>query len=895
MANKKKDDLRNLRNKSEDKYNPSDHPDDSGKLSPGPGRESFKLAAYWKEQVKAVDEANSRWIKKSNAIIKRFRDERSRSEEDYQRRMNVLWAYVKILKPALYGKCPIPNIERKFLDRDPTGRLSAVMLERSVRNEIKMNGLHGALNKAVLDYLLPGRGVIWPRYEPEFGEAVSLPAGDTAGTEDELIKIIGEDDNESSEKEQLESTGTQLIAEKVPIDYIDFKDFYIFPVKARTWAEVKGIGKKVFISKKEAKERFGDEIGSKLQPDTTPMNTNNDRRMHSDVAVFHDINERSICAFEIWNKPDRRVYWYSTGYDYLCDVVDDPYKLKDFFPIPEPISATLTNDSLIPVPDFSEWQDQAIQIDELTQRIAMLTKACKVAGAYDASAPALARILNEDLENQLIPVDAWAAFAEKGGIKGAMAFLPLDEIQAVIATLREVRAEAKQDLDEITGVNDVMRGTTDSRETLGGIRLKNNNTGTRLSDRQDEIARFARDTIAIVAEIIAKHFSDESIIDSSGILYDEELDPEFIIMEMQVKQEPDIGAGQGQQGQGTPQLSSPMQSQQSAPQSPLGPSMPSAQQPGTNIVPFPGAGGGAQGQLPQQGITGAPAPIPLRPQHSQIDPYEIIALKINKALDLLRKDITRFYRIEIETDSTIYGDRSQEKQDATEFITAMTAFMTQASQIGGQAPEALPLMGRFLQWGVRKFRTGRDLESAIDLFVVKMDKKAKDMIANPQPDKDQKKVDAEIQIKQMEYKAQSENDQRDMQRQQQQDQRKSQLEAQDDARKMEMQKREDDRAQQLSLMEMQFKKQEYAFKERELLMKEEIAKAEHSRKMQELGMKGRQEELKIQTDIQKSHIDHNLAIAQGNQAIQQSEREHQQKLEQMKQQSNNKSKQKKVS
>ena len=121
----------------------------------------------------------------------------------------------------------------------------------------------------------------------------------------------------------------------------------------------------------------------------------------------------------------------------------------------------------------------------------MLTKACKVAGTYDAQNTALKRLLDEDMENMLVPVDNWAVHAEKGGIQGGISFLPLKEIQAVIATLQEARQTCMQDLDLVTGINDVMRGTTDSRETLGGIRLKNNNTGTRLSERQQDVARLA--------------------------------------------------------------------------------------------------------------------------------------------------------------------------------------------------------------------------------------------------------------------------------------------------------------------------------------------------------------------------------------------------------------------
>ena len=42
------------------------------------------------------------------------------------------------------------------------------------------------------------------------------------------------------------------------------------------------------------------------------------------------------------------------------------------------------------------------------------------------------RLLDESVENELIPVDSWAAFAEKGGVAGVISLLPLKEIIGVI-------------------------------------------------------------------------------------------------------------------------------------------------------------------------------------------------------------------------------------------------------------------------------------------------------------------------------------------------------------------------------------------------------------------------------------------------------------------------------
>ena len=101
--------------------------------------------------------------------------------------------------------------------------------------------------------------------------------------------------------------------------------------------------------------------------------------------------------------------------------------------------------------------------------------------------------------------------------------------------------------------------------------------------------------------------------------------------------------------------------------------------------------------------------------------------------------------MDIEVDSTIFGDAAQEKADRTEFLTAVTTFMEKAFQIGQMVPEAAPLMGKFLQFGVRGFRVGRDLETSIEDFCDEMTTISKRMASQKasQPNPEQLKLQAE--------------------------------------------------------------------------------------------------------------------------------------------------------
>jgi hypothetical protein len=98
--------------------------------------------------------------------------------------------------------------------------------------------------------------------------------------------------------------------------------------------------------------------------------------------------------------------------------------------------------------------------------------------------------------------------------------------------------------------------------------------------------------------------------------------------------------------------------------------------------------------------------------------------------------------------------------------------MEAAAQIGAQNAMAIPLLGKMLQWGVRKFRTGRDLESSIDEFVDKITKMAEQNAGQSgghqsaeaaKGQADMAKAQAEIANAKIEMQAQEANDQREQQ------------------------------------------------------------------------------------------------------------------------------------
>jgi len=234
---------------------------------PDGGRESTRLAKFWYDQIEKTgkDRAYQQYIKRGHKIEARYRDERNKTDEDERRKYSSLWSNIEILKPAIYGRTPLPLAERRFGDKDPIARGAAQILERALRNEIEICGFDEAMSQAVNDYLLPGRGTVWVRYEPQISRGVSLGTEDGLDMEDtegELEPELDEeiDDGGDPAEDKLMETGDQIVRESTPVDYIHWEDFFIFPVGARTWAEVVAIGKRVYLSYEQMRDRFGKDI-----------------------------------------------------------------------------------------------------------------------------------------------------------------------------------------------------------------------------------------------------------------------------------------------------------------------------------------------------------------------------------------------------------------------------------------------------------------------------------------------------------------------------------------------------------------------------------------------------------------------------------------------------------
>jgi len=460
----------------------------------------------WYKTIMGYERSYKRWEARVDRIVKKYKDD-SRYDRNPNARFNILWSNVQTIQPAIFARLPRPDVSRRFRDNDPIGRVASMMLERALEFEIEHYGDYkSAMNNAVLDRLLGGRGVAWVRYEPHIvGEEAGMSGEDTP---DDGLQV-SEDSDEAETPEATEIENPERIEyECCPVDYVHWRDFG--HTIARTWEEVTAVWRRVYMSRPALVERFGEEMGYKIPLDTKPDDLKQSYK--SDDGVYEAV------IYEVWDKETGKVLWISKSLGKIVDERDDPLGLENFWPCPKPLYATLTTDSLEPIPDYTIYQDQARELDVLCDRIDGLINALKVRGVYDASASELQRLFSEGENNTMIPVANWMAFAEKQGMKGAIDLVDLTPFASALMSCYQAMEQVKGQIYELMGIADIQRGQTDPSETLGAQIIKSNNAAGRLKTQQHAVVDFATSLLSIKAQIICNHFTDETLVKISGAM-----------------------------------------------------------------------------------------------------------------------------------------------------------------------------------------------------------------------------------------------------------------------------------------------------------------------------------------------------------------------------------------
>jgi hypothetical protein len=454
------------------------------------------LAQRWGTEISASKQELRKFHDDAKKIVHRYLDKRDDFGKDSSK-VNLFWSTMKVLFSMLYARPPKADVSRAFQDADDDqARVAGTMLQRMLNRgfDDDFSSWDSTARNGIEDWLVVGMGQMWLRYDVET-EAYEVP---------EVVEpMTGTVLSPATQAERI-------VKEDAPCDYVYWEDFFWSP--ARTWGEVRWVARRVYMTKDQLVARFGEEIAR-----IVPMTRQASKDSQQDKPQHDPWNKAEV--FEIWCKENKKVYWYSQGAEVILDVKDDPLGLENFFPCPKPLAANVTTTNFMPRADYIFAQDQFNELDEINTRITWLTRAAKVAGVYDKTAgDSVGRMFSQASENQLVPVDNWAMFAEAGGVKGKIDFAPIDQIVNCIERLRQYRQDKVMQIYEVLGVSDVMRGSSKASETATAQQIKAQFGSTRVQLSQFYIAQWISEGLRIKAEIICKHFQPETIIKRSNIL-----------------------------------------------------------------------------------------------------------------------------------------------------------------------------------------------------------------------------------------------------------------------------------------------------------------------------------------------------------------------------------------
>lgn len=458
-------------------------------------------AGKWLDRINQADKAEKAWRITAGKIITKYRSDDGVDVQGNRRQesFNILWSNVETLSPALYNRTPKPDIRRRFADADPVAKSVSELLTRASEYTFEAEDFDRCMQYVVHDALLVGRGVARVRYDPVF--------------------VAHQNDGDDDGDEPTESAPDDLAAERVCFEHVQWDDFRCEP--CRNWKDVTWVAFRLFLTKKEMVDRFG-EAGESVPCDHTSRESVTGTPNSPNNSDRDEENRGKV--WEIWDRTTRRVTFLAPEVDggdgkgMILSEEDDPLSLTGFFPVPQPLYTTEDPSSLIPVPDYEIYSVLAGDLERTTKRIIHLTKAIKVAGIYDASLPELQNLYG-DGDARLEPSQNVMALIERGGLEKAIWFAPLEPIIIALRDLYQHREVIKQAIYEITGVSDIMRGQTMASETATAQQIKGQWGSLRLQRRQRDVQRFARDMLRLSVEVMAERFSPETLTMMTGLQY----------------------------------------------------------------------------------------------------------------------------------------------------------------------------------------------------------------------------------------------------------------------------------------------------------------------------------------------------------------------------------------
>ncbi len=423
---------------------------------------------------------------------------------------NILHSNVETIVPALYNSTPVPDCRSRYGDRDQIAEQGARLIERALTYDMDGEDFDACGVGFTTHMQVVGRGVARVQWRP-------LIHKDPDGNE-------------------------QVVFDEAPAKLWPWRDFRRGP--GAMWEDVPWIAYRHYLTRPEVEALAVEGIkatgqGQELTPELAEetlraimagvqfdASVGSERQEDGDKSAKSATVLKRAEVWEIWDKDTRTVDFIATSYqDAPLAVLPDPMGFIGFFDTPRPLQAIKDVDSLTPVVPYEVYRQQADELDRTSKRILKLTDQLKFRGFYAPEVSDLGK-LDTLSDGEFAPTqDALAVLSQTtGGLDAAIWVVPVDKLITVLQQLVMQREQIKQAIYEITGIADILRGSTNPNETARAQSIKAQWGSLRIQRAQTEVQRYCRDLFRLKAEVICSKFSPKTLAMING----EEVAPEVL-------------------------------------------------------------------------------------------------------------------------------------------------------------------------------------------------------------------------------------------------------------------------------------------------------------------------------------------------------------------------------
>jgi len=602
------------------------------------------LHKRWMAEIELASSAEKTWRGEAEKARDVYRSEK----EAEGQRFNIWFSNIQTSCPSLYNSTPQPDVRTRYNDEDEVARVAGQAVERLLSYSVDTYPFDETIKACVQDRELPGRGQARVRYVPY--------------------------------------TYQGHVYQEVVCEHVQWKHYIFGPCThpdERPWEAFEH-----FLTRDQLM-KLAPEIGGGIKLD---FSISSDGRGKTKPDAAPNVYKRAR-VYEIWDKQTRKVYWIAPSYDAGPIRTDeDPLGLTQFFATPSPLYAIRTTDNTIPVCPYRQIGPLVEELEEITVRIQALIRVCKWRGIRHPAIPSFER-LEEAVDGELVaPIDGGELLGlTQAGLDKFIWLMPIDQLVKVLQQLYVQREQIKQQIFEVSGLADIMRGQSDPNETLGAQEIKANFGTMRLQEAQKDVQRFCRDIFRIKAEVACNLFDSQNLAMMTGLKLPSRQDVQSAKMQLQ-------------------------QMQQMA----------------------------AQALPPQGGPPGAPSPggSPMPAPPPELVDMAQTSVTWEDVLETLKSGIMRSYKIDIETDSTVLGDVRQAQQQASTFLDGTAKFMQAMGPAVQSGVMTLDVAVDIYSSIARRFRLGKQAEDALARMSTQAEKKSKEP-PQPSPEEQQMKFEME--------------------------------------------------------------------------------------------------------------------------------------------------------